>query len=62
MPDHVALRFMSFVFETRAYMVKKSVQLVNHLRDIAAESGRMLKGTFERWAMQLLPVSEPRGA
>lgn len=53
---------MSFVFETRAYMVKKSVQLVNHLRDIAAESGRMLKGTFERWAMQLLPVSEPRGA
>ena len=34
-------------------------QFVNHLGDIVAESGRIPKGKFVRWAMQLLPVTVP---
>ena len=36
-------------------------QFVNHLGDIVAESGRIPKGAFVRWAMQLLPVTVPSG-
>ena len=34
---------------------------VTNLGDIAAESGRISKGAFVRWAMQLLSVTVQRG-
>ena len=34
---------------------------MNRLGDIAAESGRIPKGAFVPWAMQLLSVTEQRG-
>ena len=34
---------------------------MNRLGDIAAESGRIPKGAFVRWAMQLLSVTVQRG-
>ena len=37
------------------------VKFVNRLGDIAAESGRIPKGAFVRWAMQLLSVTVQRG-
>ena len=37
------------------------VKFVNRIGDIAAESGRIPKGAFVRWAMQLLSVSVQRG-
>ena len=36
-------------------------QFVNRLDDIAAESARIPKGAFVRWAMQLLSVTVQRG-
>ena len=36
-------------------------QFVNRLGDIVADSGRIPKGAFVRWAMQLLPVTVPSG-
>ena len=53
-PDHAAFRFVPFADKTCLYMGKEAVKLVSRLGDIAAESGRMPKGTFVRWAMQLL--------
>ena len=38
-------------------MGKKAVKFVKRLGDIAAESGRIPKGAFVRWAMQLLSVT-----
>ena len=37
------------------------MKFVNRLGDIAAESGRIPKGAFVRWAMQLLSVTVQRG-
>ena len=37
-------------------MGKEAVQFMNRLGHIAAESGRIPKGAFGRWAMQLLSV------
>ena len=34
---------------------------MNRIGDIAAESGRIPKGAFVRWAMQLLSVTVQRG-
>ena len=42
-------------------MGKEAVEFVNRLGDIAAESGRIPKGAFVRWAMQLLSVTVQRG-
>ena len=42
-------------------MGKEAVKFVNRLGDIAAESGRIPKGAFVRWAMQLLSVTVQRG-
>ena len=42
-------------------MGKEPVKFVNCLGDIAAESGRIPKGAFVRWAMQLLSVTVQRG-
>ena len=60
-PDHAAFRFVPFAVETCGYMGKEAVNFVNRLGDIAAESGRIPKGAFVRWAMQLLSVSVQRG-
>ena len=56
-PDHAAFRFLPFAVEPCGYMGKEAVKFVNRLEDIADESGRILKGTFVRWAMQLLSVT-----
>ena len=42
-------------------MGKEAVRFVNRLGDIAAERGRIPKGEFVRWAMQLLSVTVQRG-
>ena len=42
-------------------MGKEAVKLVNRHGDIAAESGRISKGVFVRWAMQLLLLTVQRG-
>ena len=42
-------------------MGKEAVKFVNRLDDIAAEIGRIPKGAFVRWAMQLLSVTVQRG-
>ena len=60
-PDHAAFRFVPFAVETCGYMGKEAVKFVNRLGDIAAESGRIPKGAFVRWAMQLLSVTVQRG-
>ena len=60
-PDHAAFRFVPFAVETCGYMGKEAVKFVNRLGDIAAESGRIPKGAFLRWAMQLLSVTVQRG-
>ena len=60
-PDHAAFRFVPFAVETCGYMSKEAVKFVNRVGDIAAESGRMHKGEFVRWAMQLLSVTVQRG-
>ena len=60
-PDHAAFRFVPFAVETFGYMGKEAVKFVNRLGDIAAESGRIPKGAFVRWAMQLLSVTVQRG-
>ena len=56
-----AFSFVPFAVETCGYMGKEAVRFVNRLGDIAAESGRILKGAFVRWAMQLLSVTVRRG-
>ena len=48
-------------FLPRGYMGKEAVKFVNRLGDIAGESGRIPKGAFVRWAMQLLSVLVQRG-
>ena len=60
-PDHAALRFAPFAVETCGYMGNEAVKFVNRLGDIAAESGRIPKRAFGRWAMQLLLVTVQRG-
>ena len=60
-PDHAAFRFVPFAVDTCGYMGKEAVKFVNRLGDIAAESGRIPKGAFVRWAMQLLSVTVQRG-
>ena len=42
-------------------MGKGAVRFVNRLGDIAAECGRIRKGAFVRWAVQLLSVTVQRG-
>ena len=61
MPDHVAFEFVQFAVQTCGYMGKEAVKFVNRLGDIAAESGRIPKGAFVRWEMQLLSVTVLRG-
>ena len=60
-PDQAAFRFLPFAVETCGYMGKGAVKFVIRLGDIAAESGRIPKGAFVRWAMKLLPVTVQRG-
>ena len=55
-PDHAAFRFVSFAGETSGYTHKEAVRFVNHLGDIAAESGRFPNGAIARRAMQLLSM------
>ena len=50
-----------FAVETCGYMGKEAVKFVNRLGDITAESGRITKGAFVRWAMQLLSVTVQQG-
>ena len=42
-------------------MGKEAVRFVNRLGDTAAESGRIPKGAFVRWATQLLSLAVQRG-
>ena len=56
---------MPFAVKTCGSMGKEAVKFVNRLGDIAAatlsESGRISKGAFVRWAMELLSVTVQRG-
>ena len=52
-PDYTAFRFAPFAVEPCGYMGPEAVNFVN----IAAESGRILKGAFVCLAMQLLSVT-----
>ena len=61
MPDHSAFWLVPFGVETCVYMGKDLVKFVKRLEDIAAESGRIPKGAFARWATQLLSVTVQRG-
>ena len=56
-PGRAAFQSVPFAVETCGYMGKGAVKFVNRLGDIAAESGRIPKGAFLRWAMQLLSVT-----
>ena len=60
-PDHASFRFAPFAVETSGYMGKGAVKFVNRVRDSAAESGRIPKGEFARWAIHLLSVTVQRG-
>ena len=60
-PDHAAFHFLPFAVETCGYMGKEAAKVVNRLGDIAAESGRIPKGAFVRWAIKLLLVTVQRG-
>ena len=60
-PDHTAFRFVPFAVETCGYMRKEAVKFVTRLGDIAVESGRIPKGAFVHWAVQLLSVTVQRG-
>ena len=61
-PDHhAAFRFVPFAVETCGNMGKEAVTFVKRLGDIAAESGRIPKGAFVRWAMKLLSVTVQQG-
>ena len=60
-PDHAAFLLVLIAVETCGYMGKEAVKFVNHLADIAAESGRVPKGACACWAMQLLLVTVQRG-
>ena len=52
---------MPFAVEPCGFMGKEAAKFVNCLGDIAAENGRIPKGAFVRWAMQLLSVTVQRG-
>ena len=47
-PDHAAFRFVPFAVETCRYMGKETVKFMNRLGDIAAESGRIPRGSYKR--------------
>ena len=59
--DYAAFWFVPFAVETCECMGKEVVKFVNRLGDIAAESGRIAKDAFVRWAMQLPSVTVQRG-
>ena len=61
MPDHAAFRFVPFAVESCGHMGKEAVKFVNRLGHIAAESSRIPKGAFVRWAVQQLLVTVQRG-
>ena len=55
-PDHASFRFVPFVEKTCRYRANVAVRFVKCLGDIAADIGRIPKGAFVRWAMQLLSM------
>ena len=59
--DHAAFRFVPFQVDTCGYIGKDAVRFMNSLGDITAENGRIPKGEFVRWAMQLLSLVVQRG-
>ena len=61
LPDHAAFRFVPFAVESCGYMGQEAVRFVDRLGGIAASSGRIPKGAFVRWAMQLLSVAVQKG-
>ena len=60
-PDHAAFTFVPFAVESCGYMGKAAVAFVSELGAVAADSGRIPKGAFVRWAMQLLSVALQKG-
>ena len=60
-PDHKAFRFVPFAVESCGYMGKEAVRFVSRLGSVAAGNGRIPKGAFVRWAMQVLSVAVQRG-
>ena len=61
MSDNASLLFVPFAVETYGYIGKEAFRFVNCLGDITAESGRIPKGAFVRWAMQPLSATVQRG-
>ena len=60
-PDHAAFRFVLVALETCGYTGKEVVRFANRLGNIACWIGRIPKGAFVRWAMQLLSETVQRG-
>lgn len=60
-PDHVQFDFVPFAVESCGYMGKAALQFVDRLAGIAAESGRISKAAFTRWALQVLSVTLQKG-
>ena len=55
-PDHAAFRFVPFAVETCGNMGKEAVRFVSCLEYIAAESGRVPKGSLVCWAIHSVTV------
>ena len=60
-PSHAAFRFVPFAVESCGYMGKEAVRFVDRVAEVAAESGRIPKGAFTRWAMRVLSVALQKG-
>ena len=60
-PDHVQFDFVPFAVESCGYMGKAAIEFVDRLAGIAAESGRISKAAFTRWAHQILSVTLQKG-
>ena len=60
-PVHAAFQFVPFAAGKCGYMGKEAVRFVSRLGDITSESGRIPKGAYVHWEMQLLSVTAQQG-
>ena len=61
MPGRAAVRFVPFAVESCGRMGQEALKFMSALGDVASASGRIPKGAFLRWAMQLLSVALQKG-
>ena len=60
-PDHVQFDFVPFAVESCGYMGEAALKFVDRLASVAAESGRIPKAAFMRWALQVMSVALQKG-